>query len=100
MIVLSYLGLLSLIPLLTKKDDADIQWHAKNGLVLGLAYIPIWIVLFVVGIILPGPLKLILLPVQCILPILWLVVDIMAMVKGLNQQRMRIPLVTDLAEKM
>src|ERR1043165_7349782 len=32
MIVLSYLSLLCLIPLLTKKDDPEVQWHAKNGL--------------------------------------------------------------------
>jgi len=100
MIFLSYFGLFALIPLLTKKDDPDIQWHSKNGLALAIAYIPIWIVLVIVGMVLPGPLKLILIPLNCGFPILWLVVDIMAMVKGINGQRMRIPVVTDLAEKM
>jgi len=100
MIFLSYFGLFALIPLLTKKEDPDIQWHAKNGLVLAIAYIPIWIVLFIIGIVLPGPMKLILLPLNCAFPILWLVVDIMAMVKGINGQRMRIPVITDMAEKM
>jgi len=100
MIFLSYFGLFALIPLLTKKEDPDIQWHAKNGLVLAIAYIPIWIVLFIIGIVLPGPLKLILLPLNCAFPILWLVIDIMAMVKGINGQRMRIPVITDMAEKM
>jgi len=100
MIFLSYFGLFALIPLLTKKEDPDIQWHAKNGLVLAIAYIPIWIVLFIIGVVLPGPLKLILLPLNCAFPILWLVVDIMAMVKGINGQRMRIPVVTDMAEKI
>ena len=32
MLVLSYLGILALIPLLMKKDDTEVQWHAKNGL--------------------------------------------------------------------
>lgn len=31
---LSYLGILVLIPLLLKKDDSFIQWHAKQGLVV------------------------------------------------------------------
>ena len=34
MLVLSYLGILSLVPLLAKKDDPEVQWHAKHGLVL------------------------------------------------------------------
>ena len=34
MIVLSYLWLLALVPLLTEKDDKEVQWHAKHGLVL------------------------------------------------------------------
>ena len=34
MLVLSYLGILALIPLLMKKDDPEVQWHAKNGLAL------------------------------------------------------------------
>ena len=34
MLVLSYLGLLALIPLVVEKNDKDVQWHAKHGLVL------------------------------------------------------------------
>ena len=34
MIVLAYLWLLALIPLLLEKQDAEVQWHAKHGLVL------------------------------------------------------------------
>ena len=37
MIVLAYLWPLALVPLLTMKQDADIQWHAKHGLVLMVA---------------------------------------------------------------
>jgi uncharacterized membrane protein len=38
MLVLSYLGLLALIPLLTEKEDREVQWHAKHGLVLTVAF--------------------------------------------------------------
>jgi uncharacterized membrane protein len=34
MLMLSYLGPLSLVPILAEKSDAEVQWHAKNGLVL------------------------------------------------------------------
>jgi uncharacterized membrane protein len=100
MIFLSYFGLLALIPMLTKKDDPDLQWHSKNGLALAIAYIPIWVIVLVLGFVLPGALKLLLLPINCGFPLLWLIVDIMAMVKAFGGQRMRIPVVTDMAEKM
>lgn len=100
MIFLCYFGIFALIPLLTKKDDPDIQWHAKNGLALTIAFVGIWIALTIIGFILPGPLKLVLFPVECVIWIGYLIVDIMAMVKGFNGQRWRIPVVSDFADKM
>jgi uncharacterized membrane protein len=44
---LSYLGLLLLIPLLVKPDNSFCKHHAKQGIVLLL----LWIGLFIVGII-------------------------------------------------
>ena len=44
MIVLSYLWLLALVPLLTEKDDKEVQWHAKHGMVLMVAELFLWIV--------------------------------------------------------
>src|ERR1700730_12520783 len=38
MLVLSYLWFLSIIPLVVKKEDREVQWHAKNGLVLAIVY--------------------------------------------------------------
>src|SRR5262245_37803844 len=37
MIVLAYLWVLALIPLLFEKQDVEVQWHAKHGLVLAVA---------------------------------------------------------------
>ena len=34
MLVLAYLWPLALVPLLLDRDDAEVQWHAKHGLVL------------------------------------------------------------------
>jgi len=90
MLVLSYLGLLALIPLLTVKDSEYVKWHAKNGLVLGFGG---GIAISIIGAI----------PViglaTCLLGPALLVVDIMAMIKALNGERWRIPGVSDIAEK-
>ena len=43
MIVLSYLWLLALVPLLVEKEDNEVQWHAKHGIVLMVAEIVLWI---------------------------------------------------------
>ena len=39
MLVLSYLGILALIPLLVEKEDSEVQWHAKHGLTLIVGWI-------------------------------------------------------------
>jgi uncharacterized membrane protein len=46
--ILSYLGILVLIPLLAKKDDPWVQEHAKQG----LAFLILWVIVWVIGIIL------------------------------------------------
>src|ERR1700682_2140843 len=37
MIVLAYLWPLALVPLLVEKQDPEVQWHAKHGIVLMIA---------------------------------------------------------------
>ena len=53
MILLSYLWLLALIPLVVEKDDREVQWHAKHGLVLTVAELIFWVafqvLMFVLG---------------------------------------------------
>ena len=102
MVVLSYLWLLALIPLLVKKDDREIQWHAKNGIVLLGAEIICWIVFGAIGFALrnTGVLGCGLGAIECVIWIAFLVIRIMCIVKGVGGQRFRVPVVTDLAEKM
>jgi uncharacterized membrane protein len=103
MVVLSYLWILALIPLLTKKDDPEVQWHAKNGLALVGAEIVIWIVFMIAGFALRGILATLgcgLALVECIVWIGFLVLRVMCIVKGVGGQRFRIPVITDFAEKM
>lgn len=101
-VVLSYLGILSLIPYFAKKDDPDqeIRWHAKNGLALFIVEILVWAVLFIAGIALRNSCaSAVLIPVNCLLWLGFLVLSIICIVKGINGQRYRIPVVTDWAEK-
>src|SRR3954468_6829591 len=53
MLVLAYLGPLAVIPLVVEKNDPEVQWHAKHGLVLFVAEIILWVVLGVCIHILP-----------------------------------------------
>ena len=92
MLVFAYLGVLSLIPLLTVKDSDFVRWHAKNGLALGIA------ALVVIGA------TLLLLPVLgCFfapfIAIAFGVVAVIAISKALRGERWRIPAVTDVSEK-
>jgi uncharacterized membrane protein len=97
MIVLSYLWILALVPLLVEKDDKEVQWHAKHGIVLMVAEIAFWIVFNIVTYMMPfgcivgllGPL----------IALVFLGVHIVAMVKGLNGQRFIIPTLSEYANK-
>ena len=101
-IVLSYLGLLALIPLLVEKDDSEVQWHAKHGLVLtGVEFI-VFIGLSGVGMVI-GAMSA---GLGCILGLAWpivmvaiLVLHVMCIMKGLKGERMIIPGVSEFADK-
>jgi uncharacterized membrane protein len=100
MLVLSYLGLLALIPLLMEKDDREIQWHAKHGLVLLAAEFVVWICLMMVSMALSfvdfGCTGCVL---YSVFGIAILVVHIMAIVKAINGQRLIIPGVSQFVDR-
>ena len=102
MIVLAYLWLLALIPLLVEKDDREVQWHAKHGLVLTVvevvALIGLQIVVMILGAVSGG--------LGCIfsllIPVLMLgilIVHVLCIVKGINGQRFLIPSVSEFADR-
>ena len=49
--ILSYLGILVLIPLLLKKDDKFVYFHAKQGLVWLIFTVILWVVTFILAFI-------------------------------------------------
>ena len=96
MIVLAYLWLLALVPLLVEKDDAEVQWHAKHGLVLFGAEIAAFFALSILGTI-TGFLSCIFLP---LLQLAILGLHIVCIVKGLQGGRFQIPGLSEYANRL
>jgi uncharacterized membrane protein len=96
MLVLSYLGLLALIPLLTEKDDKNVQWHAKHGLVQFFFFVIIWVVIGIVSSVGVGCFFIFLYP---IVGLAWLIVTVLSIIKATKGQRFIIPGISDFANK-
>ncbi len=101
-IVLSYLGLLALIPLLVEREDSEVQWHAKHGLVLLVAEIALFIAVAIVNAVLSSVVP-VLGCVTCFVPavlmVAILVLHILCIVKGIKGERFVLPWVSDFADK-
>jgi len=102
MIVLSYLWLLALIPLLVEKDDREVQWHAKHGLVLTVAeivlFIAVQIVAMILGAISGG--------LGCLFGLLFplialgiIVLHVVCIAKALKGERFTLPYVSEFADR-
>jgi uncharacterized membrane protein len=98
MIALAYLWILALVPLLVEKDDAEVQWHAKHGLVLLVAEVILWIVFAILSVVL-GPLACALAIVQLLLFLAVIVVHVLCIVKGIGGERFLIPGVSQYADR-
>jgi len=100
MIVLSYLWILALIPLLVEKEDKEVQWHAKHGLVLLVAEVALALV---IGIVQALVAFIDLGCTGCILyTVFWLavlVVHVICIVKGVNGDRFLIPGLSQYADR-
>jgi len=88
--LLSYIGLLVLVPLLTAKDDEFVQFHAKQGLVLLIAAIAIAVVniIPILGQI-----------VSLIGGLACLVLAVMGIINVLNGERKPLPLIGQYADR-
>ena len=102
MIVLSYLWLLALVPLLVEKEDKEVQWHAKHGIVLMVAEIVLWIAITIVTLVISSISGALGCVVSLLTFGLWLgilVVHVLCIVKGVNGQRFLIPGVSEYASR-
>jgi len=102
MIVLAYLWPLAIVPLLVEKNDTDVQWHAKHGIVLMVAEI---VMLAGFGV-LTSLISLATFGLGCVLSMLavfiWiaiLAIHVGAIVLGVNGRRLLIPGVSEYASR-
>lgn len=103
MTALSYLWILFLVPLLVEKDDKEVQWHAKHGMVLTIAEIVVSVALFILTTVLSAVTA----GLGCIVSLLsplvfvaFLVVRILCIVKGINGERFIIPGITQYVDRV
>ena len=102
MIVLAYLWLLAVIPLLMEKQDPEVQWHAKHGIVLMIAEL---LGLFAY-MLLTSVVSLATFGLGCILGLFlvfaWvaiLALHVAAIIKGVNGGRLVIPGLSEYANR-
>lgn len=88
--VLSYLGILVVIPLLVAKDDEFVNYHTKQGLVLLVAGV-IGMVIGVVPII-----GWILAP---FITLAWLIFAILGIINVLKNEKKELPIIGQYADK-
>jgi len=94
MLVLAYLGILAVIPLVVEKNDPEVQWHAKHGIVLLVAEVILAILIGIITHIVPFA--------GCILWIIWPLIflfHIFLIVKAVNGQRIMIPGLSEYADR-
>lgn len=96
MIILSYLWILALIPLLVEKDDKEIQWHAKNGLVLTIAEVILQLLVNAIAVTGIGCVFAIFIP---LIFLGFTVIRVIAIFKGLNGERFIVPGLSQYVDK-
>jgi uncharacterized membrane protein len=99
MIVLSYLWLLALIPLVVEKDDREVQWHAKHGLVLTGAELLFWIAFQMVTFTLGSFLGCLVAIFAPLIGLGFLILHVAAIIKGINGGRLIVPGISQYADK-
>ncbi|MCG8460760.1 MAG: hypothetical protein MI919_31130 [Holophagales bacterium] len=106
-LVLAYLGPLALIPFLLEKDDQEVQWHSKHGLVLFLAELAVGILLgignVVIGMVFGDCLGIIGAFGGCFVSVVLfvaiVVLHVMCIMKALDGKRLLIPNLSQYADK-
>ena len=103
MIVLAYLWVLAFIPLLVERQDREVQWHAKHGLVLMTAEL----VLLFGYVVMTSVVSLATLGLGCVLSLFlvfgWvgvLALHVVAILKGIGGGRLIVPGLTAYADRI
>jgi hypothetical protein len=97
MIVLAYLWPLALVPFFLEKRDADVQWHARHGLVLMCAELVLAVLFFGAALVLSLAALWLGSVFVVAAVVLWFVVfavHALAAIKGLGGSRLIVPGIT------
>jgi hypothetical protein len=103
MIVLAYLWPLALVPLLVEKDDPEIRWHAKHGIVLAVAELMLLFVYLVITSLVSVAALSLGFVLAFLLIFAWvaiLTVHVVAIIKGVNGGRLIVPGVSQYASRL
>ena len=89
--IISYIGILCLVPILMKEKDGFVKFHAKQGLVLFIAEIITWIIFYA-------------LPYQLwflynLLALLWVILSIIGIINAVKGEQKPLPVIGKFAEK-
>ncbi len=98
MCVLSYLGILCLIPYLTKKQNQNVMFHAKQGLILFIIEAIIWASFWFIWMI--PFLGWMLYMVTRLLLLACGILSIIGIIQALQGNKWKIPVLGDFAEKL
>ena len=107
MLVLAYLPPFAVIPLLAERQDREIHWHAKHGIVLMTAEMLVLLGLVVISLVLgllTGGLGCLIVPLILFwvlaVPFLGFVtLHVVAVVKALSGKRLILPVLSEYADK-
>jgi uncharacterized membrane protein len=91
MAAICYLWIVSIIILLTRKDNEFIQFHAKQATVLFGLWVVLWVLSAFVGI---------LFIVWWILDLVLFIAAVIGFIKAYGGEKYRLPLIADLADKI
>jgi uncharacterized membrane protein len=96
MLALCYLYLFCLIPLLLRREDGEVAWHARNGLALSVAMTGAWLLF---GLLAMTRLGCLFIALTLAATGIYVVLAVVCIVYALNGLRLFIPGITALGEK-
>ncbi|HOC17677.1 MAG TPA: hypothetical protein PKK95_05380 [Vicinamibacterales bacterium] len=102
MLVLAYLPPFAVIPMLVEKDDADLQWHARHGIVLMVAEMLILLGIFAIALVaglLTAGIGCGLLVIAPVPMLIFLVLHLVIVVRAFAGRRLLIPIVSEYADR-
>lgn len=92
MALISYIGILAIVPFLAKEEDQFVKFHARQGLTLFIGEAITWFI--AVAIPFAGFIA------ANLLGIVWVVLSIIGIINVVNGKKEKLPVIGDLADKL